>query len=362
MLYVALGSVIARAGEAAPFCFLLAGATACLTGLCYAELASRYPEAAGAAAYAGYGFRSDRAVVLLGAVVALTVALSAASITRGAVHYLTAFMPLPNWLLAPALIVALTAIAAVGVRESVGLAAALGVLEIVGLLVAIGAGFLAAPDYDLSGMIPRTLDGWRGVASGAFIAFVGFETLANMAEEVMVPTVTVPRSIVVAVGASLILYVGVAVAVVLADRGDGSRLLDLFEGRSRTAFAWVGFLSVANGVLVQIVMLSRLLYGIANKGRLPALLAYINPKTRTPIVATALAGLIALMAAMAAPFESLLVVTNTLTLGVFMVVDVALCLIQWREPAKAGGFAVPRAVPPLAALLTAFVLIVELAG
>jgi APA family basic amino acid/polyamine antiporter len=364
-VYVALGTVIARAGEAAPLCFLVAGVTACLTGLCYAELAGRYPEAAGAAAFAGHGFRSDRAAVLVGAVMALTIALAAASITGGAVHYLAVLLPIPPLLLAPGMIIVVTAIAALGVRESVGLAAALGALEIVGLLAATVAGLWAAPDYDMTGMIPRTLDGWRGVAAGAFIAFfafVGFETLANMAEEVKEPTMTVPRSIIGAIGASLVLYVGVAIAVVLADRGGGTRLLDLFEGRNKTAFAMVGFLSVANGVLVEIIMLARLLYGMADKGRLPAVLAYVHPKTMTPVVATGIAGLVALAAVLTAPFERLLIVTNTLTLGVFLVVDVALCLIQWREPAKCGGFSVPRAVPPLAAVLTASIMIVELAG
>lgn len=362
-IYVALGSVIGRAGDAAPLSFLLAGVTACLTGLCYAELAGRYPEASGAAAYAGHGFRSGAVTILVGAAMALAIALAAASITRGAVHYLAALVPLPAPLLASSVVIVLTAIAMAGVRESVGLAALIGGMEILGLIAAIVAGLLVAPDYDMTDMVPHSLAGWTGVTSGAFIAFfafVGFETLANMAEEVENPTVTVPRAIVGAVSASLVLYVGVAVAVVLADRGGGNPLLGLFEGRGKTVFAIVGFLSVANGVLVEIMMLARLLYGMADKGRLPKFLASVHPATGTPQVATAIAGVVALAAALLAPFDRLLVMTNALTLGIFLTVDLALCLIQWREPPRALGFSVSRVVPPLAALFTALAMLVEL--
>jgi APA family basic amino acid/polyamine antiporter len=362
-IYVALGSIIDRAGDAAPLSFLLAGATACLTGLCYAELAGRYPEAAGAAAYAGHGYRSGAVTIVVGVAMALAVALAAASITRGAVHYLATLVPIGAPVLTVSLVVVLTATAMVGVRESVGLAAVIGGMEILGLVAATVAGLLVAPDYDFTDMIPHTRAGWSGVTSGAFVAFfafVGFETLANMAEEVRDPTVTVPRGIVGAVSASVILYVGLTIAVVLADRGGGNPLLGLFEGSGKTVFAIVGFLSVANGVLVEIMMLARLIYGMADKGRLPKPLAYVHPATGTPLVATAIAGAVSLAAALLAPFDRLLMVTNGLTLSIFLTVDIALCLIQWREPSRALGFSVPRWVPPLAALFTASVILVEL--
>jgi amino acid transporter len=88
-IYVAIASVIDRAGAAAPLSFLLAGAAAGMTGLCYAELASRFPEASGAAAYVKQGFGSDRAAQATGLALTLAVAIAAASIGSGAVHYLS---------------------------------------------------------------------------------------------------------------------------------------------------------------------------------------------------------------------------------------------------------------------------------
>ena len=91
-IYVATGAVVVRAGETAPVSFLLAGAAAALTGLCYADLAARFPEAAGAAAYVKYGFGSDRLALLVGAATTLAVAIAAASIARGAISYLAELM------------------------------------------------------------------------------------------------------------------------------------------------------------------------------------------------------------------------------------------------------------------------------
>jgi APA family basic amino acid/polyamine antiporter len=92
-IYVAIGTVIARAGGAAPLSFLLAGLIAALTGLCYAELASRFPDAGGAAIYVKQGFRSSRAGQLVGALMTVALAVSAASIARGAIAYLAVLLP-----------------------------------------------------------------------------------------------------------------------------------------------------------------------------------------------------------------------------------------------------------------------------
>jgi amino acid transporter len=278
------------------------------------------------------------------------------------VHYLAVLFPFSTPVLTVALVAGFTAIATLGVRESVGLAAAMGVVEIAGLLVAIAAGLLAAPEFHMAGMFPMDLAGWRGAFAGAFIAFfafIGFETLANLAEEVKDPKQTVPRGIVGAVGASIVLYVAVAAAAVLADSTASSPLLDLFEGTNASVFAAVGGIAVANGVLVEIVMLARLFYGMARNNELPAVLGRINPRTRTPTIATVLAGTIVLAAALLVPFERLLVLTNALTLGVFALIDLALWRVQSREPATVETFMLPHWVPPLAALLAMGLMLAE---
>ncbi len=351
-IYIAIASVIDRAGPAAPLSFLLAGIAAGMTGRCYAELASRFPEASGAVAYVKQGFGSDRAAQVTGVALTLAVAIAAASIASGAVHYLSVFISLPPTVLVALVVTAFSLLAMTGVRESTGFAAAIGVLEILGLTVAAGVGFVTAPTYDVVAMLPSSFAAWQGVVAGAFIAFfafIGFESLAHMAEETKDPRRTVPYSIVGAVLVSTLLYVVVAAALVFAGRSGQSPLIDLFQGSHATLFAAVGALAIANGVLVEIMMLARLFYGMAQRRQLPAVLGRVHPRTRTPIEATALAGAIVLATALLMPFERLLALANALTLGIFAAVDLALWRIQRRQPAGEDVFAVPRWVPPAGA-------------
>lgn len=359
-IYVAIGAVMRRAGDAAPLAFLAAAVPAVLTGLCYAELAARFPEAGGAAAYVRRGFGSDRLAQVTGAVLTLTVAVGAASIAKGAAQYMAALLPMPDAVLMAALVLGFGVVAGLGVRESVGLAAVTGAVELLGLGAAAAAGYWAAP-------WPWALDfqaGWQGVLGGAFIAFfafIGFETLANMAEEVREPEHTLPRGIIGAVAASVLVYVVVALAVVVSRRGGEAPLLGMFTGPAATGFAVIGFMAVANGVLVNLVMLARLFYGMARLGGLPGWLALVHPRTRTPLPATALAGGIILATALVLPFEALLRLTNALTLGVFAVVNAALWRAKRRTPESA-GLNTPIWLPPLAALMCLGLILAEMLG
>ncbi len=354
-IFVAIASVIERVGPAAPLSFLLAGITAGLTGLCYAELSSRFPEAAGAAAFVKEGFGSDRAAQVTGVALTLAVAVAAASIASGAVHYLSVFISLPPAALISWLVISFTFLAIAGVRESVLFAAAIGTVEILGLVIAAWAGFLTAPSFEVGGMLPASAAAWQGVVAGAFIAFfafIGFESLVNMAEETKDPRRTVPYAIVGAILVSTLLYVVVAASLVLSGRGGESPLLDLFQGSNARLFAVVGALAVANGVLVEIMMLARLFYGMAQRRQLPAALGRVNPRTQTPVEATAVAGGIVLVTALLMPFEHLLALANALTLGIFAAVDIALWRIQRQQPAGVGVFTVPRWIPLAGATLS----------
>ncbi len=361
-IYVAIASVISRAGAAAPLSFLLAGVAAGMTGLCYAELASRFPEASGAVAYVKQGFGSDHAARLTGVTLTLAVAITAASIASGAVHYLALLVDLSPTTLIALLVATFTLLAMAGVRESVGVVAVVGAVEILGLVVAAAAGFLTAPSFDIATMLPSSFTAWQSVVAGAFMAFfafIGFESLVNMAEEAKDPRRTVPYSIIGAVLVSTLLYVVVAAALVFSGRGGQSPLIDLVQGPYATLFAAVGALAIANGVLVEIMMLSRLFYGMARKRQLPALLGCVHSRTRTPIAATALAGAIVLATALLIPFERLLTLANALTLGIFAIVDIALWRVQRKQPAGEVVFAVPRWVPPAAAALTVGLILAE---
>lgn len=363
-VYVALGAVEARAGAAAPFSFLVAGLAAALTGLSYADLASRWPHAAGAAAFVEHGFASKAAGRVVGVALTVAVGVAAASIASGSVKYFAVFIPAPGWAIILVLVIGFTALAVAGVRESVGFAAVLGALEIGGLLAAVAMGLVKAPAYDVAALVPTSSAQMTGVVGGAFIAFfafIGFEVLANMGEETKDPTRTLPRAILSAVVLSIVLYVAVATASVWAGGGRSDNpLLDLFSGRAALAFALVGALAVANGVLVEIIMLSRLFYGMAQRGQAPAFLAKVNARTRTPAAATLAAGALVLAVALFVPFERLLSLANLLTLGVFTTVNLAAVLVRRNRDAPPAGVRAPPWAAPVAAMMTFALAVSEL--
>jgi amino acid transporter len=364
-IYVAIDAVISRAGDAAPLSFLLAGIAAGLTGLCYAELASRFPDASGAAAYVMHGIGSKWIAQLVGAAVIVSIVISTAAILHGMTSYLVVLLPVPATSLQIATCVLFTAIAASGVRETVILAALLGMIEMGGLVAVSVTGFAQAPDYDVAGMIPLTSAQWKGVLAGGFIAFfafLGFESLANMAEEVKNPHRTLPRAILAALGASTVLYMIVATAVVLADRHGEHALIGLFQSSTgMPIFAMAAGIAVGNGALVEIVMLSRVFYGMARNQQLPAILARVEHRTQTPVLATVIVGMLVLGAGLTLTFEGLLVLTNVLTLGIFGVVDLALWRVHATRGSAAASFKVPHWLPLAAAAVSLILAFAELA-
>lgn len=364
-IYVLVGTVIGTAGPAAPLAFLAAGIMAALTGLCYAELGARFPEAAGAAAYIKHVFGSDRLSQLTGLAVAAAALVSAASIARGCAGYAQVFIDLPGPAIAGALVVSFTALGCLGVRQSVGAAALMSLVELAGLLLvtAVGSPALAELPARAPSMIPADSAGWTGVAAGAFLAFfafIGFENLANMAEEAKNPRRTLPRAILLSIALSTALYVAVSVVTILAVpldvlQASPTPLLLVVSGTpwgSPSTLAAIALLSIANGILIQILMLARLFYGMGSHGWLPRPLSVVHRATRVPVRATIVGGLLTLFFTLAVPFESLVAATSTLTLLIFTLVSLGL----WRlhrsaPPAGNRRFTAPGWVPPAAAML-----------
>src|SRR6185437_13057333 len=143
--------------------------------------------------------------------------------------------------------------------------------------------------------------------------------------------------------------------------GGSNPLLGLFSGGGAVAFAAVAGVAVANGVLVQIVMLARLFYGMAHTGQIPRVLAWVHPTTQTPVVATVLAGAVILIAALLLSFERLLLLTDAITLAVFAMVDLSLWRVKRRTRGDEARIGVPMWLPPLAAAISIALMVAELA-
>ena len=371
-IYVLVGKVAGVAGALTPLSFLIAGVAAALSALSFAELSARIPESAGEAAYVRKAFGIGWVGDLVGVAVACVGAISAAAILKGGVGYLSAFIEFPRLWLEISVGLVLGLIALVGVLESLVFAAILTVVEVIGLLLIVGAGFSAAPVTPFADMIDFGLLMHGGVsmvlaaALLAFFAFIGFEDMVNLAEETTDPVRTMPRGIVGAIIVTTILYALVAVAAIRAVDpamlAESERPLALvFEagtGRSPDTIIVIAVAATLNGVLAQIVMAARVLYGLGRRNRLLAWAYTTNSRLGTPVAATVLVTLVIIVLAMIAPIEHLAQVTTYILLCIFIVVNTSLLVLKRREVSPAGAPDIHWAVP-VAAIIISLVLMVS---
>ena len=360
-IYVLIGAAASRAGMYAPLAFIGAAMLMGLSGASFAELAGRLPVAAGEAAYVRKAFNSRRLATAVGLLVVGIAIVSAAAISIGSAGYLGVFIALPQPLLVIAIVLAMGLVAAWGVRESVSFAAAMTLIEVAGLVVLIAAGAASGPELiiRLPEVIPplddrSILAGIMGTALLAVFAFIGFEGLANIAEEVREPHRTLPRAIFLTLVISTALYVLVVwVALVTVPHDELTRspapLALVFErltGASPRTMGGIALVATLNGIIVQIIMSSRVLYGLAQQGDLPAVFANVHQVTRTPMFATVVTTVLILVLALAFPLHQLADFTSRITLIVFAAVNLSLVRIKARSPdAATGVYVAPGWVP-----------------
>jgi APA family basic amino acid/polyamine antiporter len=375
-IYVLVGAAAAKAGLYAPVSFLLAAIVVAFTGFSYAELGARFPVSAGAAAYVRHGLNSNGVALAVGGMVLATGVVSAAAISIGAVGYLRHFVDLPPPVLVAAVVLVMGFAAAWGIVESVTVAAICTAIEVLGLVLVIG--FAVAHRPELLGEIdrifpPSTADAWTGIAAAgllAFFAFIGFEGIANVAEEAVDPGRTMPRAILATLAIATLLYVAVVGAVVLAVpietlSGSSAPLALVFEDADPavgTVFIAVAVFATVNGVLVQMIMSSRVLYGLAAQGSLPSWLganqlSRVAATTRTPLVATGAVVTAVLVLALVFPIAGLAEATAVIVLVVFVLVNLALLQLKRRpETMQPPAFRVPVWVPAVGAFSSAALL------
>ncbi len=364
-IYVLVGKVAIHAGPYVPVAFLVAALLTVFTALSYAELAARYPKSGGAAVYVQEGFHRPALAVLVGFLLILTGMVSAATLVNGFVGYLHVFVDLPAWLVIALVVLGMGALAAWGIAESVLAASVITLIELGGLifiLVVTGDHLVELPARLPELIPPAELYVWEGILFGAFLAFyafIGFEDMVNVAEETHEPTRNVPRAILLALGVATVLYILVALAAVLAlpavelARSDApfALLYTQATGQPPTAIAIISLFAVVNGALIQIIMASRVLYGMSREGWLHAALGRVHPVRRTPLLATALVTLTVLALALWLPLVTLAKTTSFITLVAFSLINLALLRVKRRAP-RVAGIPIYPAWVPLAGFLT----------
>ena len=345
-IFALIGEVFAMSGDHIVYAFLLAGLVAGITGYSYVLLASVYPRAAGEAVFVklGMGALAGRIAGYLVVVVAVT---SAAVIALAFGQYVQTILPIPVTVSFVCIIVLLTLIAMMGVRESVAFAAVITVLEVGTLLLVAATGWpVLVGDFTQRLLVPPpSIAGWSSVAAGAFLAFfafIGFEDIENMAEETKHAERNVPYAIILTLVISMVLYILLALIfasmpnreALAASKAPIAELFASATGRSGAIIATMAAIAMINGVLVQIMMASRVIYGMSREQLLPEFLGHVHVARQTPVIATLLVSGAVLFLGLAVPLRELAELTSLAMLLVFAAVNLSLFLIG-RSPGAA---------------------------
>lgn len=370
-IYALIGQAALLMGNAAWLAFVVSMVAALLTGLSYASLGSRYPRAAGAAYITQRAFGFSFLTYVLGLSVVASGLTSFATQSRAFAGYLVGWLgisPSLGLVVALGFIVMLTLVNLWGMRESAWLNLVCTAVEVGGLLLVIAVGLRywgsvnylevpAGPAGD--GGLGDTGLGASLVLSGAvltFYSFIGFEDMINVAEEVKNPRRNFPIAVIVALAITTVVYIAVSVTAVSvmdhAELGRSSQPLVAVVGKAAPGvppgvFSAIALFAIANTGLLNYIMGSRMVYGMARQGLLPAALGRVHARRRTPHVAIFTLMALVMILAISGNIAELASATSAILLTVFIVVNAALLRLQGRADEPKGGFEIPRFVPAL---------------
>jgi len=339
-VYVLVGVAAGITGNSIGLSFLAGAFVALFTGLSYAELSAMYPRAASEYLYLGraYGNRAIAFMTEWMMIVAETVAI--ATVVLGFSQYFQTFFAVPTGLIAVALLFILTLISIIGIKVSLKLNTVLSVVAIIGLIIVIaaGAGKIGSVNY----FSPSNgVSGIFAASALIFFAYLGFDNIANLAEETKDPKKTLPRGLLIAMAISTLLYVLVGVSAVglvpwqELSASEAPLALVASKAFGPTAYyvlAIIALLTTFNTALVLLIAGSRAIYGMAREGALPRSLEHISRHTHTPVHASVFLLIITLLFLSIGNIGTIAEIASAGSLVVFALVNLSVLHLRRTAP------------------------------
>ncbi|KAH6824025.1 cationic amino acid transporter 9 [Perilla frutescens var. hirtella] len=360
-IFVVTGTVARDAGPGVTISFVVAGASCVLNALCYAELASRFPAVVGGAYLYTYSAFNELTAFLVFAQLMLDYHIGAASIARSLASYVVTVLELipflkdniPSWvghgeevfgalsinILAPILLVLLTIVLCRGVGESSVLNSIMTVTKI---LIVVFVIIVGAFEVDVSNWTPFAPNGVKSILTGAtvvFFSYVGFDAVANSAEESKRPQRDLPLGIMGSLLVCVVLYVGVCLVITgmvpYQFLGEDAPLAEAFSSRGlKYVSVLISFGAVAGlttTLLVGLYVQSRLYLGLGRDGLLPTIFAKVHPTRHTPVHSQLWVGLVAIILSGLLNVEVLSHILSVGTLTGYSVVSACVVTLRWKD-------------------------------
>ena len=388
-IFVILGDAVPKAGPGVVLSFIIAGITAGLTALCYAELSSTIPASGSSYSYT-YATMGEMVAYLVGCCLLLEYGISASAIAVGWGQYLNELssdligMRMPNAIANPpgvnGGIVNLPAVILVimccilllrGARESARANAIMVVVKIGVLIMFILIGMTAFHSSNLHPFMPMGVSGIGAAASSIFFSYIGIDAISTASEEVRDPKRNIPLAIMISLGIVTTLYVLVALI------GVGTQPYTQFSGneaglvqilRRITGATWPGIIlslgaiiSIFSITLVVLYGQTRILFAMSRDGMLPQFFSRIDPRSQAPAQNTIVVSVLVAIAAALIPLDVLADLTSMGTLVAFGIVSMGVMILRRTRPELPRGFKVPLyPVTPILSLLFCVYLVIGL--
>lgn len=370
-IYSVIGAAAGVAREGLWLSFVLGAVVAGLTGLSYAELATTFPKAGAEYIYARNVLPQQQWVSFaIGFVLVVAGSATAATVSLAFAGYLNLFVTVPVILMALVLIIAATVLNILGIEQASRVNVIFTLIEVLGLILVIGAGLTTGR---LGEAVNQPLH--SGILAGAailFFVYLGFEEIANLAEEVKHPGRDIPRSIFLSLGITTVLYVLVGLTVVILVSpeelaGSESPLSTAAAALSPTLATGLGLIALfatSNTVLTTLIATSRMLFSMGRGGDMPSFLARILPRRQSPWLA---AVVVMVAAGLFLPFGEVAAVASLssfASLIAFVAVNLMLVILRFRDPERERPFRVPLSIGrlpllPVLGIVAAVVLAVQ---
>ncbi len=348
-IYALIGPASGLAGNAVWISFVIGAVISSFTGLSYAELSTMFPKAAAEYVFAREAFNSRFWAFLLGWLIVFAGVVSVSTVAIGFASYVKSYVNLPVSILAIVLIGFLSLVNYAGIQESSRVNILFMIVEIFGLLFVTILGLSRFPSVDYL----ETASGTGGLLAASaliFFAYLGFEDIVNIAEEMENPEKTIPKALILSIIVATVFYVLVAVATVtLADwsqlsTSDAPLAYAVSQVLGANAFLMLSVIALfatANTVLILLVVGSRMVYGMSRDGALPLAFSKIDDRTGVPRVAIFTTMAVSMVFASIGDLRLIAGVTNFATFLIFAFVNFSLIWLRYKQPGLRRPFRVP---------------------
>ncbi|MDD1668859.1 MAG: amino acid permease [Methanomicrobiales archaeon] len=378
-IYALIGRGAGLAGNALWLSFAISAVIAVFTGLSYAELSAMFPRAGAEYEYVKGAF-GKRTAFVIGWLIILSGIIGASAVALGFAGYASALAGIDpalsgidHSLFAAGLIIGLSLLLTRGIRISALFAAVFTLVEMGGLLliIAIGVPYLGEVNYL---EMPLGFPGILSAAALVFFAYIGFEDVVKLAEETREPEKNIPRGLLAAMAISILLYILVSVSAVSVAGWEALAASEApfaavagraLGGWASVLLSGIALFATANTVLLMLLASSRITYGMADAGDLPAFLGHVHERSRTPLLATLAVGTAACLFTLAGDIGFVAELTNFTLFLTFSVINATVILLRVRFPGLRRPFAVPgsvRGIPilPVAGVVASVALLAQL--